>query len=440
MATPRRMLNSLGLSGWKVSTDVSMVSYYLLVFFVAGNALVYVQERPGKPFTALLWALACFAVGATIGFLFGIPRVLQHDAAAAPAPNAGAAPGATSALNYSLKVNTNLEQISDWLTKIFVGLGLVELQRVPEHLNRASTFIALGLTNGSKFFAGSLIVYFSLLGFLGFYLITRLYIAGALGRADQEASQKLKDIMQVESIDVRLDDEGQTLTHTERKAAINLLSETVKGATAQDELAIRAKALLSLNKYTEAADVYRELLNRTPNDPKVRFEYAVALFYLGNLEEAYRQMLRAYSSLSSTTEPKLKKDIYRSLTFQALYQPPPKGFEDAIKFGEEYVRDAQNLPEPAIWTNLAAAYGQEAAWLASHSPVDQQAFDEARRRALDTAGKAIEFGERWENRIRVLLLKNAPNKDPRDNDLEIFRTGQRVSAIGRSARSIKHIS
>lgn len=415
-AIPRRILNSLGLSGWKVSTDVSMVSYYLLLFFVVGIALVYIQER-GNPFTAMLWALACFAIGATIGFLFGIPRVLQQDGPAAPAQ---AAPGATNDFTYNLKVNTNLEQISDWLTKIFVGLGLVQLQRVPEHLNRAATFIAYGLTNGSKFFAGSLIVYFSLLGFLGFYLITRLYIAGALGRADQEASQKIRDIIQVESIDVGLDATGQPLTQTERKAAINLVSEPVKGETGEEHLAIRAKALLSLDKYSEAAVVYKELLNRTPDDPKVRFEYAVCLFYLGSHAEAYQQMLQAYSSLTPTTDPKLKRDIYRSLTFQALYQAPPKGFEDAIKFGEEYVGASQNLPEPAIWTNLAAGYGQKAAWLKAHPPVDPQVFDDTRARALAAASKAIEFGERWKTRIRELLVKGAPNKDPKDNDLEIF--------------------
>jgi tetratricopeptide (TPR) repeat protein len=424
MATPetrsRGILSSLGLGRWKVSTDVSMVSYYLLVFFGVGILLVYIQESGGNPLTAVLWALACFAIGATIGFLFGIPRVLQQDAPVATPSAAGAASGATTAFTYNLKVNTNLEQISDWLTKIFVGLGLVQLQRVPEHLNRAATFIAYGLTSGSKFFAGSLIVYFSLLGFLGFYLITRLYIAGALSRADQEASQKIKDIMQVESIDVGLDAAAQPLTQTERKAAINLLSEPVESATRQEHLGIRAKALLSLDKYAEASEVYKELLNRTPDDPKVRFEYAVALFYLGNHAQAYQQMLQAYGSLTPTAEPRLKRDIYRSLTFQALYQAPPKGFEDAIKFGEEYVGDSQNLPEPAIWTNLAAAYGQKAAWLVAHPPIDQQAFDDARTRALAAAGKAIEFGERWKTRIRELLVKGAPNKDPKDNDLEVF--------------------
>ena len=144
-ATRIRLPRPPGLNREIVSTDVLMVSYCLLVFFVPGMFLVYSQERGGKPLTAVLWALAYFTVGATIGFLFGIPRVLQQDVTPARSSDAGAAPSVTSA-TYNLRVNTNLEQISDWLTKIFVGLGLVELQRVPDHLNRAATFIAFGLT------------------------------------------------------------------------------------------------------------------------------------------------------------------------------------------------------------------------------------------------------------------------------------------------------
>jgi len=306
------ILNSLGLSGWKVSTDVSMVSYYLLVFLFVGITLVYLEERTGKPFTAILWALACFTIGAIIGFLFGIPRVLQQDGAPAANPStAGGHPSSAEVLTYNLKVNTNLEQISDWLTKIFVGLGLIQLQRVPEHLNRASTFVASGLTSGSKFFAASLIIYFTILGFLGFYLITRLYIAGALSRADQEASQKLKDRMQVENIDVRLDATRRTLTDNDRKAALNLVNQPLNAAPTHDELAVRAKALLSLDKYAESAQLYRELLARWPNDPKVRFEYAVALFYLGNLEEAYKQMLQAYGYITPATHDKVAMQAYQ---------------------------------------------------------------------------------------------------------------------------------
>jgi hypothetical protein len=42
----------------------------------------------------------------------------------------------------STRVNTNLEQISDWLTKIIVGLGLVQLRSVPDYLYKASVWMA----------------------------------------------------------------------------------------------------------------------------------------------------------------------------------------------------------------------------------------------------------------------------------------------------------
>src|SRR5438552_685547 len=74
-----------------------------------------------------MWALACFAVGVVTGFLFGIPRVLQGTDSGAEA---------TAHTPYQQRVNTNLEQISDWLTKIIVGLGLVQLTKVPGYLSK----------------------------------------------------------------------------------------------------------------------------------------------------------------------------------------------------------------------------------------------------------------------------------------------------------------
>ena len=405
----------------KTSNDASTVSYYVLVFLVAGLAMVTLEERNGKPFTALLWAFGIFTAGAAIGFLFGIPRVLQQDEVTAPNPPPGGAEGSQpGALNsYTIRVNTNLEQISDWLTKIFVGLGLIQLQRVPEHLNRAATFVGYGLGNGSKFFAGALIVYFALVGFLGFYLITRLYIAGAFSRADQAASQRARYIIQVDSIDVRLEDTPPSLTPTEHEAALNVVKAPVNDTSTRTELAGKAKALLSLKEYPEAVQVYQELLKRWPNDPKIAFEYAVALFYLGKRDEALRQMLVARQFITPTTDPELKKKIYRSLTFQALHLPPPDGFERAIKFGEEYVNTPDNLPSAGIWANLACGYGQKAAWLIKQSASENE-IEDARARALSAAANAVKFGESWKKRIRELLVKNFPGKDPEDNDLEVF--------------------
>lgn len=135
---------------------------------------------------AIGWALGYFGIGFVTGFLFGIPRVLQGQ---------GGRKSDQDSAGYEQRVNTNLEQISDWLTKIIVGLGLVELRAVPGKLHKAAQWMAQSFVPGTSpgvappeaatSFAGALIVFFTILGFLGGYLTTRLFLAGAFGRADR---------------------------------------------------------------------------------------------------------------------------------------------------------------------------------------------------------------------------------------------------------------
>jgi hypothetical protein len=150
-----------------------------------------------KSAQALLWALACSGVGWVLGFLFGIPRSLASDAlpqklsgAAQPgAAQPGAAqPGAAQpgAHGVTTEVNTNLEQISDWLTKIIVGVTLVEIHPAIAQLEQAALLIAKSLGGPQDLsFGYAIMVYFSSSGFLGSYLLTRLYLQPALGKVGQ---------------------------------------------------------------------------------------------------------------------------------------------------------------------------------------------------------------------------------------------------------------
>ena len=142
---------------------------------------------------ALAWGLACFASGFLGGFLFGIPRVLQPEGAQASGVG-------SSALSYQQRVNTNLEQISDWLTKIIVGLGLVQLRSVPDYLYKLSVWMARSFSGDQNnkavdatSFACAFIIFFSIVGFVGAYLLTRLFLAGAFWRADSTQSVTVKE-------------------------------------------------------------------------------------------------------------------------------------------------------------------------------------------------------------------------------------------------------
>jgi len=144
----------------------------------------------------LLIAGACMLSGALLGFLFGIPRTLQQD----KLENASSDERSTkqsSDNSVSYQVNTNLEQISDWLTKILVGVGLTQITALPEAVNNYAEFVSSGLGSSaaSKTFAVAVLFFYSVCGFLISYLWTRLYLAGALRQADLAAvGQKIADV------------------------------------------------------------------------------------------------------------------------------------------------------------------------------------------------------------------------------------------------------
>ena len=123
---------------------------------------------------------ASIVVGGLLGFLFGIPRTLQQSTST-DTPLSGTV----------YQANTNLEQISDWLTKILIGVGLTQLLTIPEHLQTLASFLAPGLGDlgSSRIFAVAMVLYFLACGFLLGYLWTRLHLAGALTAADRAMAQ-----------------------------------------------------------------------------------------------------------------------------------------------------------------------------------------------------------------------------------------------------------
>lgn len=90
-----------------------------------------------------------------LGLLFGIPRSIANGgvtvAAVAPPPapaQAGTPPAAgttaTSAASTGAptsRVNTNLEDVSDWLTKTLIGVGLTQLGSLPHSLWHYATIV-----------------------------------------------------------------------------------------------------------------------------------------------------------------------------------------------------------------------------------------------------------------------------------------------------------
>ncbi|MEU6231617.1 hypothetical protein [Kitasatospora sp. NPDC047058] len=123
----------------------------------------------------LVVAAAAVVLGGALGFLFGVPRVRGAGAGAGGEPHGSYAP------------NTNLEQVSDWLTKVLLGVGLTQLGSLGDRLHRLGSALApaLGGGEGAEPFAAALVLYFLVSGFLAGWLVTRLMLPQVLSDADQ---------------------------------------------------------------------------------------------------------------------------------------------------------------------------------------------------------------------------------------------------------------
>lgn len=143
--------------------------------------------------TAILVSGAAFAVGTLIGFLFGIPRTDPHqqpanrrhpDAGAEADAGAGGESDAIPIRRY--QVNTNLEQVSDWLTKILVGVGLTQVHQISTEISNITTWLTADLdpTPLMQAAIATSMIYFMVCGFLAGYVMTRLFLSDAFAYVD----------------------------------------------------------------------------------------------------------------------------------------------------------------------------------------------------------------------------------------------------------------
>lgn len=153
------------------------LSFFLLIVLLAGILLV-VGEGALRRAGSVLLAICCsLTVGGLIGFLFGIPRALAAapDVAAPVDPqNEAPAPAVARRSHSGFSHNTNLEQISDWLTKIIVGVSLVQARDIAEEIGALSRLAANAWSwPDGAVVAGFLLVGCALIGFLSVYIWTR---------------------------------------------------------------------------------------------------------------------------------------------------------------------------------------------------------------------------------------------------------------------------
>ncbi|HEY5373464.1 MAG TPA: hypothetical protein VIK01_07240 [Polyangiaceae bacterium] len=386
--------------GWAIGVPACL--------FALGGWLVMLSSH--QPGLLGLLALASTCIGVLLGFLFGIPRV-----------NDGATPNGSSA--PSLKVNTNIEQISDWLTKILVGLTLTNLGNLPKLFAQLAAYLsAHGMSgSGSDALIVSVSVFFLVDGFLFGYLATRLYLTGAFLAADPtELLNSLRPVI----ADISVDAEGNADLPPDAKAAAKTVAQMDRRQlSGADDLAMWAKAQLGSGNAKQAVVGYAEAVRVAPERADLRVEQASALKKAGEPRDRILRALEA-AYVSATQDPRAKRRAAEGLILNYLYLPPPTGYSRAIELGEGYT--AQKLPFSAqLYLYLGAAYGQKYAY---EQGVPEDTRNATRSQALENLKQAVALDATLSGLIASML-----DGEHGDDDLVSFKNDPEFRALAEPA-------
>lgn len=127
---------------------------------------------------------AYLLAGIVLGFLFGMPRSAKFRYQPGISSN-----GQDDSPMYT--DNTNLEDVSDWLTKIIVGLSLVNFEKILKYTDSSAIGIAISLSGRANSGAAyslsyALIFLFLLSGFIASYLWSFAILRSILIRRKQQ--------------------------------------------------------------------------------------------------------------------------------------------------------------------------------------------------------------------------------------------------------------
>ncbi|WP_156679196.1 hypothetical protein [Sphingomonas profundi] len=422
--------------GWFLTTFslvlmVSMAAAFLFAFsafptgykgFEAPNFVTFMG-------LSLLVGAAGFAVGGFIGFLFGVPRMRtsegEHDTRRA---------GTSQVVS-----NTNLEQLSDWLTKILVGVGLVQIHEVDPLLSRFRDQIDHALTApdghrlaGAGFAACMILIGSTVAGFLAAYLKSKTDLMRAFREPIDMVQSALGGVAQKLIVDAArtvLDRPSSVPDNCSKDTAAKLVQFVPPNSDDPELYQLVGLAHAVLKNFKPAAESLKmaiDLRQKKGMDADLTLNaFATrALAIAGDVDVA--------KAISATTLPAgviSSDEVENALAamFAQLYSRG--GYDAAIEIGTRLTKDSEARKSGRLMLYLACAWGQRHAALVAQKTMqagDRDAaqalsgeIDHARDQALAATRDAIQLDrEKNEPVLRQLWDPAAPGKPPSENDLE----------------------
>jgi hypothetical protein len=160
-------------------TTLKKLALVGVVMTVAGLTPIVIYALTAPLNFAAVVSVGAMAGAGAFGFLFGVPKTREDNTE-----------DSEETRHARYRVNTNLEQISDWLTKILVGVGLTQLAKIADAAAHLISVVAKGMGGGAgaTSVAGGILVYFIGNGFLSAYYVTRTTLTTAFSVTDIDES------------------------------------------------------------------------------------------------------------------------------------------------------------------------------------------------------------------------------------------------------------
>lgn len=392
-------------------------------------------HRPGFVFTfSILSALliGSFVSGGFFGFLFGIPREIQATTSAGAGDDKR---------NARFVGNTNLDVISDWLTKIIVGLGLTQASNLyAAFMDGRKAF----LTGSMASAAGADILFIAVvlsgivIGFLFFYMETRTRITLLLVTSDQvqtryadtnvlakaaktsDTEEQLRSVRVTSALDSR---SPPAPTAQDRKIALL----PIDAARDTSELITWVMSQIKVQNFPEAERALNRALREDPDNVELMTALAAVKNWAGEPMAANEILSRALVQFPESSA------VWRDKLLASLYLKPPQSYLDAFAAARELkARDKSAEGDPFVSLWVACANGQKYAYVS-----DEGSKAEARAAALQAIKDVINNsspGSLVRKTLRdVFDPAGSKAASPGDNDLEVFKGYQDFVDVVRTA-------
>ncbi|MEH3120281.1 MAG: hypothetical protein PGN25_22540 [Methylorubrum populi] len=376
----------------------------------------WISGTPGLAWTVfglgLLLGGASFVSGWLLGLLFGIPRTLARPQPLPATPDA--TDTASTRRAAASRVNTNLEDVSDWLTKTLIGVGLTQLYVFPEKLWSIAGQInesGFGWKPHGQLLALALILYFAPGGFWLGYVATRTVLTKLFDSMEEAAADA--DIVLAQD-QLQLNIKGNELQPATDPAVANadrsLLKLPMHAMETPRQLAAWGVARARVGEWPAALTAVEQAAVADPKDILIKDALA-KLYTVQNRRPDAERVLRDAPPTDTAV-------------LWALYEPAPDGFRRAIQLGETILADPKQGHSVNLRVWLACAYGQQHA--DAEARADEALAHTSRNKAVENVKAALNVNPGVRPWLYALWK---PSEDSVDDDLKSLGDDPEVAAL-----------